>query len=100
MVKLQIVKIEENKFTLLRESTNEIYEFALKFFDLKTPVQVGDVVCVHKELLDPNFEEYNTSYYFGDINAVYGRKFNGTDDIEAIIVEQGDETSVLKRFFG
>ena len=100
MVKLQVVKINERKITLLRESTNEIFEFEMQFFDLKTPVQLGNVVCVHKELLDPNFEEYSQAYYFGDINAPYGRKFNGVDDLEAIIVQQGDETTVLKRFFG
>ena len=100
MVKLEIIKIEENKTTLLREKTNETYEFELKFFDLKTPVKVGDIICMHKELLDSNFEEYSKSYYFGDINAVYGRKFNSTDDLESIIVQQGEDTTVLKRFFG
>lgn len=100
MVKLIVRKIEDTKYTLEREITNELYEFNLTFFDLKKDVEVGDVIGMNEELLNPNFEEYSKSYYFGPIDQAYGREVKNPDDIELIAIEQGAITTVLKRFFG
>lgn len=36
--------------------------------------QIGDLLGLHKELLDKNYHEYSKSYQFGPIDEIYGRK--------------------------
>ena len=100
MEKLKIIQINNSEYSLKNVKGGSIYKLSMTFFDLKKELVVGDIICMHKELLDPSYVEWDTSYYFGPINEVYGRKVKGADDIDVIAIQTKQETIVLKRFFG
>ena len=100
MENLKVVKIERDKYTLKNIKTKAEYNFSITFFGLKQDVAVGDVIAIHKELLDPTYVEYSTQYYFGPLNEVYGRKVTSKDDIDFIAIKTKNDIIKLKRFFG
>ena len=100
MEKLKITNIQNNTYTLENEQTYLTYKFELKFFDLPNQLKVGDIIGMHKQLLNPNYVEYSTIYYFGSLDAPYGRKVKSKEDIDVIGIKTNCETIFLKRFFG
>lgn len=98
MENLIIKQIDGNKFTLLNKKNNKVYNFKLTFFDVK--VNVGDVIAIHKELLDPNYEEYSKIYRFGPLDEPYGRNVEGPEHLDFIAIKTQDKIIPLKRFFG
>lgn len=100
MARLKIVKITNDKYLLQDLDTKETYSFNIKFYGLEQLPQVGDMLGFHKELLDKNYDEYNTSYQFGPINEPYGRKISGPEDVDCILLKTANTKTYLKRFFG
>lgn len=100
MENFEIVKIENRYYTLKNIKTGKTYRLAIKFFDYDQQIKVGTIIGLHSELLDPNYQEYSTEYYFGPIDEPYGRKVDGKDDINVIGIKIGNEKIYLKRFFG
>ena len=93
-----IKQIDGNKFTLLNKKNNKVYELKLTFFDVE--VKIGDVIAIHKELLDPSYDEFSNEYRFGPLDEPYGRKVEGPEHMDFIAVKTQDKIIPLKRFFG
>lgn len=100
MVKLKIVDVDNNKYKLEDLSSNETYLFTLRFYGLEQLPKAGDVLGFHGNLLNKNYEEYNTTYQFGPLNEPYGRVVKDKNDVDCILLEVNDEKIYLKRFFG
>lgn len=99
MVKLTIMNIEEKNYKFITDDKKE-YEFNITFYDLESPLKVGDSILIHKELLDPNYIEYSKHYMFGPLDQPYGRKVLNEEHRDAIVIKSGDKTIMYKRFFG
>jgi len=99
MEKLKIDKIENNFYHLV-DKNNKEYELNLTFYDLEEEPMVGDYIYFNKELLNPNYIEYSTTYFFGPLEEQYGREIQTKNDIDLIKVKIKDKTIYLKRFFG
>lgn len=99
MEKLKILKIENNLYKLIDKNKKE-YDFNLTFYDLTEKLQVGDYIYLNKELLNPNYKEYSTTYFFGPLEEQYGREIKTKEDIDLMKVKIKDKTIYLKRFFG
>lgn len=100
MEKLLIKKIDENFFTLQNILTEKVYQLELTFFDFEEKLSEGDIIFMHKELLDPNYVEFAKHYYFGALNQPYGREITSSDNIDCIGLIIKDKKIALKRFFG
>ena len=100
MEKLVISKIDNDEYTLVNLKNKKEYTFYLKFYTLEDKIKVGTMVAFHKELLDPDYEEYSVEYYFGPLDEKYGRVINKKEDIDVIAVKVDDKVITLKRFFG
>ena len=100
MIHLQITKINKWQYTLTDIQTNRNYVHSFEFSGLKRPLEVGDQIIMHKELLDVNYAEYSNHYTFGSINEIYGREITSTANIDAIGIKQGKDIISLKRFYG
>lgn len=95
-----IIKKEGRFYTLFHRSSGKTFRLAIKFFDYDQYIQEGAAIAMHKELIDPNYEEYSTEYYFGALHEKYGRVINSKEDIDVIMIKVGDKKIYLKRFFG
>ena len=100
MQEFEIISIEGNKYTLKNLQTGDIVCLKLKFFDLETPLQLGDKIFMHSELINADYEEYSLVYFFGAINQKYGRKITSKNDRDLMFVVTDNHTILLKRFFG
>jgi len=100
MVKLQILNVNDNIYTLLNIESNKTYKFSLNFYGLQKLPQVGDFLSFHSELLDKNYVEYSESYQFGPIEEIYGREILNRDSVDYILITYSDKIVSLKRFFG
>ena len=100
MEKLKIEKIDNYVYTLRNERNRKIYIFQMKFFDLEQPLMVGDYILMHAQLLDPEYKEYSTEYYFGGLDQPYGRKIESKDHPDLIGIKTQTNEMCLKRFFG
>lgn len=98
MKKLMVYKVDGNNYTLIDENENQ-YQLCLKFFDLEKQPNVGSVILMHESLLDPNYIEYDTLYYFGALDKPYGRNVK-KGDVDFISIKTDDIVTNLKRFFG
>lgn len=98
MVKLLVCKIENNNYTLLDEEGTQ-YQFVLNFFDLQKKPNIGTVILMHQELLNPEYEEYNTTYSFGPLDQPYGRSVT-PESVDFIAIKTDNVITNLKRFFG
>ena len=47
---------------------------------------MGDVIAIHKEQLDPNYEEYSKELYFGGLDKPYGRAVKDKDHLDFIAI--------------
>lgn len=100
MAKLQIIGINNEKYSLIDLESQKEYQFELKFYGLKNNLKIGDKLGFHDELLDPKYKEYSQSYQFGPIDEIYGRNVAGLKDIDSIMLLVDNEKIYLKRFFG
>lgn len=100
MVSLEIIKIEKSNYTLLDRNTNKTYTKVLEFYDLASPLKVGDKIAMHQELLDEKYSGFSWSYAFGNLENDAGRIVSSREDIDAVAVMQGDKITLLKRLYG
>lgn len=99
MKKLIVKNINDRNYTLINLENKKEYNFTLTFYGIDK-IKEGTIFYFHKELLDPEYSEYSTEYYFGPIDEVYGREIKCKNDIDLICVEINNEKTFLKRFFG
>ena len=97
MKELAVLNFDGYKYAL-GSSHKKLTEITILCKDLK--LEVGTKVYIHKELLDKNYSEYNTHYYFGDTQEVYGRTVASLKDIDIIMIDIGKQKIFLKRLFG
>ncbi len=100
MIKLEIISIDRCKYTIQNTQTGKTLVHSFEFYDLPQPLKVGDIIIMHKELLDPNYSGYSSTYSFGDLDDKSGRNVSSSKDIDAIAVLQGKKTIPLKRLYG
>jgi len=100
MEKLEVIKKQENYYTLLNTRNGKEYSFYITFFDIDEEPDLGDVIAIHKEQLDPNYEEYSKELYFGGLDKPYGRAVKDKDHLDFIAINVKGKKTGLKRFFG
>ena len=98
-IKLKIV--ETNKFVYkLEDDEKREYIINIEFLAVKETPQKGDVIYINKELLNPKYDGYSTSYTFGTLDNKYGKANISIDDIDVIKVVKDEKEIYLKRLYG
>lgn len=100
MVKLKILDIRENRYSLEDVKTKNNYVFHLDFYGLEKMPQVNDFLGFHEELLDTQYIEYSNAYQFGPLNKKYGRDVKDSGNVDCIALIIDNNKIYLKRFFG
>ena len=99
MKKLMINSKNKYLHTLMDEEMKE-YTLSLDFFDIEDEVQVGNIIYVNEELLNPKYEGFSTSYTFGSLDSQYGKENIQLDDIDVIKLVIDEKEIYLKRLYG
>lgn len=99
MIKLEVIKIEDY-FYEFKDENNVTYNLNLEFLDLEEPLHIGNQISMNSRLLDPKYEEYSTSYTFGNLDNKYGKENLTIDDIDVIKIIKDDKEIYLKRLYG
>ena len=99
MIKLKILKIEDDVFKIEDEEKN-IYKFHLKFIDTDIKLDVGDIIYFDSKLLNPKYEEYSLAYIFSNLDSQYGRKNVDLKSAEIIKIIKAGKEIYLKRIYG
>ena len=90
MLKLKIININDYEYSLKDEEEHN-YIINMEFFD------VDDI---NKELLNPKYDGYSTSYTFGSLENKYGKENIQMEDIDVIKVTLNNKEIYLKRLYG
>ena len=98
-VKLDVIEIE-NYVYVLEDEKKQRFTLNLEFLDIDAKIQVGDTICMSKELLNRNYDGYSTSYTFGNMESKYGKNGISKDDVDVIKLISGDKEIYLKRLYG
>lgn len=99
MTKLKIVDKKKYEYNLEDENNNK-YNLVLDFFDIKDKPKIGDYIYMRKDLLNPKYDGYSTSYVFGNLENKYGKENISIDDIDIIKVVMDDLEIYFKRLYG
>lgn len=99
MKKLKIANIDNYIYTLIDEDEHK-YILNLEILDIEEKPKKEEVIYMHKELLNPEYEGYSTSYTFGDIHSQYGKENILMDDIDVIKLVLDEKEIYLKRLYG
>ena len=99
MIKLKIENQDGYVYNLKDENGND-YIINLEFFDIESKPKIGDFLNFHAELLNPEYEGFSTSYTFGNLENIYGKKDIQIDDIDVIKIQIDEKEIDLKRLYG
>ena len=99
MTKLKISNIYGYEYNLKDEEEHN-YIINMDFFDIEEKPKIGDYIYINKELLDPKYDGYCTSYTFGSLENKYGKENITIDDIDVIKVVLDKIEIYLKRLYG
>ena len=91
MIKLIIVSIKDNQYTL--ESDNKTYNLIIQFYGDKVP-KVNDIIYIPSKILN----EINI-YAYGPLNSVYSKNVDVIEE-ELIKVVTEKEEYYLQRYYG
>lgn len=97
LTKLQVQNKNDNTYDLINDN-NKQYKFTIYFYDIDYTNIIN--IYMSNELLDPNYIEYSTTYQFGPIGKIYGRKLTNKTIQDVIILETKDNTFYLQRYYG
>ena len=96
MVKLKIININDYEYSLKDEEEHN-YIINMEFFDVDENPRIGDYIYINKELLNPKYDGYSTSYTFGSLENKYGKENIQMEDIDVIKVTLNNKEIYLKR---
>lgn len=99
MVKLQIINKIGHVYTF-KDIYNKCFDIDIEFLDIEDQPQIGEVVFIKEELLNPQYEGYSTSYTFGSLQNKYGKQNILIDDIDIIKLISNEKEIYLKRLYG
>lgn len=99
MVKLKIININDYEYSLKDEEEHN-YIINMEFFDVDEKPRIGDYIYINKELLNPKYDGYSTSYTFGSLENKYGKENIQMEDIDVIKVTLKNKEIYLKRLYG
>ena len=99
IIRLKILEKGKYEYKLQDDEEHE-YIINIEFLDIIEEPEIGDLIYINKELLDPKYEGYSTSYTFGSLESKYGKENISIDDIDVIKVVKGETTIYLKRLYG
>ena len=99
MIKLEIVNKKSYAYHFKDELENK-YIISIEFFDIQENLKIGDYIYFSKELLDPSYDGYSTSYTFGDLANKYGKNNISINDIDVIKIIIDTKEIYLKRLYG
>lgn len=99
MLTLEIINRKDYLYYLRDENGNK-YTLNLEFFDISTQPKAGNMLYINKELLNPKYDGYSTSYTFGNLDNKFGKDNIQKNDIDVIKLLIGDEKIYLKRIYG
>jgi len=98
MIKLQI--INRNNYLYELKDNDKRYSMNLEFLDIDENLKEGDYIFFSRELLDPKYEGYSTSYTFGNLENKYGKSNISIEDIYLIKIVIDEKEIYLKRLYG
>ena len=99
MVWLEVKRKDKNLY-VLKDKQDRIYNIVLKFLDTDEFPDIGDTICMNEQLLNINYEGYNTFYTFGSLDNKYGKTNITLDDVDIIMLMIGKKEIYLKRLYG
>lgn len=100
MVKLEIKQINnEIELFLADNKTGKGYKLLLEIFGDVKP-QVGDILVLHEDLLNPNSECYSQPYFFDCLESEYGRDVEALQDNEKLALLRKENKWGFKRVYG
>lgn len=99
MIRLEIVNKNNYEYNLKDNSGNN-YILNLDFFNIKEKPKIRDYIYMCAELLNPEYDGYNTSYTFGSLENKYGKESIAIDDVDVIKVVIDKKEIYLKRLYG
>lgn len=95
-----IENIENNQYALKKLSDNNIYFLNATILKFDKVLKRGDMIAIHNQLFDVNYDEYSNHYYFGPINEMFGREIKSPEDVDYVSVNIDGVKYDLKRFYG
>lgn len=99
MLKLEISNIEGYLY-YLKDQMNNKHILNLEFFDIEKEPEVGNIIYINDNLLNPKYEGYSSSYTFGGLNNEYGKPNINIEDVDVIKLVIEDKEIYLKRLYG
>lgn len=100
MLKLKIIDKNKYVYNLLDEKSERKYEMNLEFLNIENQPEIGNYIYMKKELLNPKYEGYSTSYTFGELESKYGKENIIIEDIDVIKLIEDEKEIYLKRLYG
>lgn len=94
MIKLKIIKVDEEFDYYLIDNTNKKYHLNMEFYGLDNRPKVNDYIYLSKILLDEN-----NLYNFGVIDGQYSKNVD-VNEKEIIKIVSGDREYYLQRYYG
>lgn len=96
MIKLRIKEIN-NSFYVLEDTSNNIYELTIYFYDIDDKIRVNDYLYMKEELL---LKVNHNIVSLGVLDSIYGRVIDKINDEDLVILFIGNKKIYLKRYYG
>ena len=99
-VVLTVKEVDNYNYLFIDEKNNKEYKLNIEFVGKDIDLKIKDTIVLSSKLLDEKYEEYSTSYTFGDLDEISGRKVIEENKQDIILVITNNEKHFLKRLYG
>ena len=100
MIKL-IVQEKDNYCNYILEDDNgNKYKVFIELMNTEIVLDIGDIIYMHKELLDRDYKEYSRMYTFGSLGTKYSRDINKDNYVDVIVIYKDNKKYYLQRYYG
>ena len=97
MISLKIIGIEQNKYLLIDEKNNKIYDLFLEFYGLEAPI-INDQISIDERLLNKKWEGYTQPYAFELVKSE--KEYDKENNIDYMVLTTKQKQLVLRRIYG
>ena len=99
-VVLTLIKSDNYDYYFKDEKNNHEYKLNIEFSKVNINLTPKDSIVLSYELLDKKYEEYSTSYTFGELEDVTGREIKKENQKDIILIIENNKKHYLKRLYG
>ena len=100
IVVLTVKEVDNYNYLLIDEKNNKEYKLNIEFIGENIDLKLKDSIVLSSKLLDEKYKEYSTSYTFGNLDEITGRKVIKKNKQDVILVITNNEKYYLKRLYG